>query len=73
MTGFVLVTQRSLTEMAVPGSHECTGTKARLTLERGWETQPITDVRVGSTVRKEITNRHNTAVMRRTQIRVPYT
>lgn len=45
--------------MAVPGSHECTGTKARLTLERGWETQPITDVRVGSTVRKEVTNRHN--------------
>lgn len=72
MTGIVLVTQRSLIEMAIPGSHECTGTKARLTLERGYETQPITDARVGRTGRKEVTNRHNTAVMRRTQIRVPY-
>lgn len=46
MTGVVLVTQRNLNEVAIHGFQECIGTEARLTLERGGETQPVTDAKL---------------------------
>lgn len=46
MTGVVPVTQRNLTEVVIHGFQECTGTEARLTLERGGQTQPVTDAKL---------------------------